>query len=137
MKKDNHILELLALSLDQELTKEEQQKLDEAFAKYPELEKEKAELLEMRSLLVKQEIVPNTSFVNSVLEKTRQTKLVTQKGFNTIMTSLFPRVAAACVIVLLVSLLSVYFQEGGLSTEMLLGLTEISPDEAYNILEEE
>jgi len=137
MKKDNHILELLALSLDQTLTKEEQQKLDEAFAKYPELEKEKAELLALRSLLGKQKISSNPDFVNSVLEKTKPTQLAKEKGFETIMTSLFPRVAAACVIVLLVSFLSIYFQEGSLSTETLLGLTEISPEEAFNILEEE
>jgi len=136
MKKDNYILELLALSFDQDLAKEEQQQLDEAFAKHPELEKEKAELLALRTSLASQKIRPNADFVNSVLEKTRATKSVQKNGFENTITNLFPRVAAACVIVLLASLLSIYFQEGGLNTETLLGLTEISPEEAYSFLEE-
>ncbi|MEL6923436.1 MAG: hypothetical protein AAFO94_05250 [Bacteroidota bacterium] len=133
----NELSALLAYSLDNELSAEQQQILDKAFAKYPDLLKEREELLQLRQLLGRQRLSPNKQFVNTVLEGIATEHRPTEKSLSGSLVQLFPKVAAACVIVLLVSLLNLYLNGDGWSTEALLGLSELTPDDAYSILTEE
>jgi hypothetical protein len=131
------LMELLIHSLDNELTLDEHQALDLAFAKSKEFRAERDRLLKLRSLLNQQRTIASNEFVNAVLGKTTTPVINPVQGFNTTMVRLFPRVAAACVIIMLASLFTVYLAEGELSSDTIVGLSDISPDEAYNILIEE
>ena len=131
------ILELLVRSLDEDLSLEEYQVLDEALSDSEELRTKKAELQKLRLLLSEQKEEASLSFVNKVLEKTLETSNSVQKGFQSTLVYLFPRVAAALVILMLGSLLSIYVSEGNLSSEAIVGVADIYPEEAYTILVEE
>ncbi|HFA50763.1 MAG TPA: hypothetical protein ENJ95_17280 [Bacteroidetes bacterium] len=125
--------ELLVYSLDNELTKEEQRQLNAALLASPELQKEKEEYIKMR------EIVSDISFSENphFIEKTMQQWAAQKSGnnFNNNIVQLFPRVAAAAAILFLFAWSVIYFSGGNIVSDTLLLVGDVSPDEAYSLLE--
>ena len=128
------IQELMIYALDNELTTHEQSILQEGMIQFPSLSDELDSLKEIRQLLGKQKLAPSPTFVNQLMGHLDQAKVLTIASFETTMLHLFPKIAAACVILLLVTLLNTYIGEGSISTETLVGIIDLSPDEAFSVL---
>lgn len=71
-------------------------------------------------------------FADRVMYQLQQTK---KSEFSASIIALFPKVAAACVLLLLCSLLGIYFTEGSLSTEAIIGFQDLAPEDAYALID--
>jgi anti-sigma factor RsiW len=135
MMKDK-ALALLIHSLDNELNSQEQEQLDAYLAASEALGREKELLLEMRSGLATLKVGPDKGFADQII---RQINASEQKAQNpdlqVFIMNLFPKVAAACVIVLVVAVLATFLMEGNLSMEAFIGLQDLSPEDAYTLLD--
>lgn len=126
-------LDLLIKSLDNELSPEEQRALNEALAESEALRREREQLLAMRAAMADLRLEPDAGFPERVLEQIR----VNKHAGIAIIADLFPRVAAACIVILFAFLLSVYLSDGSLTTDALLGTQELTVDEAYSLVSDE
>ncbi|MCB0629507.1 MAG: hypothetical protein R2824_11980 [Saprospiraceae bacterium] len=127
---EQEIKNLLLRSLTEELSSEEAALLETALSESRELRAEQQALLQTRAA-VRSTIPPaDPAFVDRVMlrleKKRKEIALVVQ---------LFPRVAAACVIVLIALGIFLYFEAGSLSTDALVGLQDLSIDEAVALTE--
>lgn len=129
-------LNLLLYALDNELTSAEQAHLDEALAASEQLQQEREELLRMRTQLANMRplVERDEQFADRVMEKVYHNK--TRSGFWSDLISLSPKVAAACVLFVVSSLLAIYFWEGNLSSEAIIGVQHLTPEDAFTIQEE-
>lgn len=123
---------LLIKSLDFELSADEQAQLETGLSASDELRQEKAQLLAMRQLIGSIEPNPNPTFAQNVIAKIQAKR---KAGFSASVIQLLPRVAAACIVLLLISLFSIYLSEGTLSVDAIVGVQELSIDEAYSLTE--
>ena len=73
------------------------------------------------------------SFTDDLMQRIEQEK-TTVPVIATIH-KLFPRVAAACVLLVLLSVVAIYFTEGNLSMEAIVGVQDLAPEDAYSYLE--
>ena len=115
--------QLLNRSFDAKLSDDEQQQLDIALSKDPDLQKEKKEIEDIRELLSDYSPAFEEGFAKRVLATTGQ---YIQNG--DYLFYLFKRFAfggAAAIVALLVS---VYLTDGSLSVDTLLGLSGITSD---------
>lgn len=120
--------EILLKSLDQTLSASEQALLDQALAKSDALQTAKVALINMRSLLAQKSISETPDdFSQGILQGIQRPKVIQ-------LNSWMPQIAAACLILLCTALISIYTMEGTLSTEALLGIQDLSPEEAYTLL---
>lgn len=120
--------ELLLRSLDQTLSAPEQKQLDQALAESNALQTAKMELIQVRSLLAQKPISRTPDgFSQGILQSIQRPKVIQ-------LNSWMPQIAAACFILLCTALISIYTMEGTLSTEALLGIQDLSPEEAYTLL---
>lgn len=120
--------ELLLKSLDQTLPAPEQKQLDQALAQSETLRQAQTQLGALRGLMEQHSISPTPSgFSQSILQRIQQPKVIQ-------LNSWMPQIAAACLILLCTALISIYTMEGTLSTEALLGVQDLSPEEAYTLL---
>lgn len=120
--------ELLLKSLDQRLNTDEQQRLNQALAASEDLRMEKESLLALRAVLSEQTVSATPSnFTRGVLQHIQQPRVIQ-------LNSWMPQIAAACLILLCTALISIYTMEGTLSTEALLGVQDLSPEEAYTLM---
>ena len=124
---DEKILDLLIYSLDNELTDTQQKMLDEALQNSEALRQEQARLLHMRKELAAFSAAPDATFSSNVLQVLEQ-----PQSFNIV--QLFPKVAAASVLLFIGSLLAIYFSEGNLSMEAIVGVQDLTPEDAYSYL---
>lgn len=108
----------------------EQEQLRAALEVSEELRREQEQLTYTRELV--QQAIPaaDPGFSQKVLERL-------QKGRKEValVVQLFPRVAAACVAVILALGLFLYFEAGSLSTDALVGLQDLSIEEAVALTE--
>ncbi|MCB0580469.1 MAG: hypothetical protein KDD10_14315 [Phaeodactylibacter sp.] len=128
MKKET-IQELLLRSFEQELSDEEQSRLDAALTGSEELRREQQQLEKVRHLLGSLQIAPDNSFVDSVIEQLNTSPV------EATLLSILPRAVAACLIVLLLTLIGIYLAEGSLSTDAIIGVNNLVPEDAYSYLE--
>ncbi len=127
-------INLLIRSLDQQLPEQEQKQLEEALKRFPELAKEKEELLIMRSTIKEKYPERDYLFINSVMDAVAPPEKVTGPAFSSLLARLFPQVALASVLLILGAVLSIYIMEGQLSTEILLGVKNLTPEEVIAVL---
>ena len=127
MKKET-INELLLRSFDQELSAGEKARLDAALAGSEELRLEKQRLEKVRYLLGSLQAEPQRGFANSVMARLKASTA------EATLLSLLPR-AAACLIILLLALAGIYLAEGSLSTDAIIGVANLAPEDAYTYLE--
>ncbi len=128
-------LELLLYSFDGKLNQEEQQQLDKALSASPGLRAERDKLLKMRKLIGGLKISEDPSFSDKVLQRLKNSPAKTQAAFSATVVSLFPRVAAACIVILLLALSIVYLSEGSYSTDALIGVDSFSLEDAYSLID--
>ena len=119
---------LLLKSLDQTLHPDEQNQLDQALAQSEDLRREKKSLMALRLALSRQAVSTTPSNFSQVIwQKVQQPKVI-------LLNRWMPQIAAACLILLCTALIGIYTLEGTLSTEALLGIQDLSPEEAYTLM---
>lgn len=126
----NEIKSLLLRSLTEALDPEETAALQAALRDSEALRLEQEHLLLTRQLVQQAVPPPDPHFAGRVLRK-----LANGRKEVALVVRLFPRVAAACVAVLLALSLFLYFEGGGLSSDVLMGLQDLSVDEAVALTE--
>jgi len=128
-------LELLLYSFEGELSQEEQQQLKKALSASPELRAERDKLLKIRKLIGGLKIPEDPSFSDKVLQRLNNSSSKTETAFSATVVSLFPRVAAACIVILLLALSIVYLSQGNYSTDALIGVDTFSLEDAYSLID--
>lgn len=129
-------LALLIRSFDAELNSKEQEQLDQYLAASEALRHEKELLLEMRSGLADLKVGQKIGFADQIVRQINaQKEKIYNPGLQVIIMNMFPKVAAACVIVLVVAVLATFFLEGNLSLEAFIGVQDLSPEDAYTLLD--
>ncbi|MFK8104076.1 MAG: anti-sigma factor [Saprospiraceae bacterium] len=126
---ENHLHQLLLRSLDFKLSDEEATRLEQALKRDPALRKERAELLATRQLFSNWSVAKDPDFSAKVMQQLENFAIKSTESFSRSIIRLFPRVAAACVIFILAFLLNIYFVEGSLSPEVMLGIDNLYPGE--------
>lgn len=130
---DEKMIELLLYSLDNELTKAEQEQLDTALANSAALRAERDALLEMRNALANFSVDEDATFTDDLMQRIQIEKRNVPIQSN--IRKLFPRVAAACILLVLLSVVAIYMTEGNLSIEAIVGVQDLSPEDAYSYLD--
>lgn len=125
-------LDLLVRSLDQNLQPAEALELQDALEKSINLQQEKTHLLEIRGQLQGWQPPTSSHFAARVM---RQIGRQIEEDFGTIIVRLFPRVAAACVLVLGIALGTIYLTEGSLMMETIIGVNDVMPEDALMFVE--
>ena len=128
MKKET-IEELLLRSFEQKLSAEERGRLDAALAGSEELRREQQQLEKVRHWLGSLQATPKNGFVDGVMKELNTSPV------EATLLSILPRAAAACLIVLLLTLIGIYMAEGSLSTDAIIGVNNLAPEDAYSYLE--
>ncbi|MEO0340102.1 MAG: hypothetical protein AAF242_12910 [Bacteroidota bacterium] len=129
MRKDTDIYELLVRSLDATLDPQDQKVLDDALKSNPDWEEKRRQLLAMRSVLGQFQATEQPDFTDQVMTKVAKVQARVMQ-----LPQLVVQIAAACVILVLSVLMSLYLSEGSLNTDVLLGIQDLSPDDAYTLL---
>lgn len=127
MDKD-YLRSLLYRALDAPLLPEEAQVLAHALELYPDLQAEQEELRRLRQDLHNWSVSETPAhFSESVLKRAHAVRVLRLQDWA-------PQIAAACLAGVIAFLLSIYFGEGSLDTTAILGLEELSPEEAFTLL---
>lgn len=125
-------LDLLIHSLDNELTPAQKEQLAFYFEEYPSLKEEEEKLRTLRIALSNLQTDNQSSIADKVIGKLSTRKIETD--FQAVIMQLFPKVAAACLLVIVVTILATFYVEGSLSADALVGIQDLSPEDAYSIL---
>ncbi len=128
---------LLIRSLEEPLSMEESNRLKNALQKSPELRKEQEELQALRQLLASFSVAKSDAFVDKTMQIIQQKRINGDEKINQFLIAIFPKAAAACVLLLATFMLYILFSEGSLDTETLVGLNDLTPEEAYSFLIDE
>ena len=123
---------LLVRSLDEALTDREKALLEEALREHEWLREEQKLLLAIRAQLATFQAPLNTNFTQDVLFQLESAK--EQIESKTTIVYLFPKVAAACVIIMLAFFINLYLSQGYIDWDSLVGIQDVSPEEAYSYL---
>ena len=123
-------IDLLLKSLDETLSPQEEEQLNALFEQSEELRVEREKFLRLRMLVKEAKPNSDAAFADRLMDRLQHLPVKTVEA--TIL-RLFPKVAAACVLILLVSMLGIYFTEGSLSSEVIIGLQDLSPEDAYSL----
>ena len=123
-----NIKEILLKSFDAELTPQERKLLDEALQNSASLRQEKQEIERMREMLGNQKPSFESGFADRVMERLEKEPVAPPKTIE--MFSVFKRVAIAGIAAIIVLLLAIYYIDGSLTLDALLGISGYSPDGA-------
>jgi|GEM_PF-1370051 len=126
------MLELLLRSLDETLSPGELEQLTEALRQSDRLRQEKATLLKMRQQLAEWQPAEDTGFSARVMQ---QLGKQAEEDLSAVIVRLFPRVAAACVVVLFLALGGIYYTEGNLMVENIIGVNEMLMEDAIILVD--
>ncbi len=129
----NHILDLLLRSLDTELSRTETERLEQALQESEVLREEKNRLLAMREQLGAWSASDDPSFADRVMVKLGKKA---EEDLSAVIIRLFPRVAAACVLILAVALGTIYVTEGSLMLDTIIGVNEVVLEDAVLLVED-
>ncbi len=130
-------MDLLVKSFDEQLTTQESTILAEALAQSAELRAEKVALLKMRDLFANFSVEGDEQFVNNVMEAITSVEIIAKRKIIHYLSQIYPKAIAACLFILMSFITYIYLSTGNLDTETLIGINELSPDEAYSFLMEE
>lgn len=122
--------DLLLYSLDNELTPDQQVHLEKALAESAELRQEKQQLLQMRSLVAGLRVRRDLSFPERVMNRLH---IKEKRGFFSDLVALSPKVAAACIVFMLATIVGIYVREGSLSSDVIIGVEELTPEDAFGV----
>lgn len=125
---------LLLFSFDNELTTEEQARLNIALTESEALEQEKGQFLQMRLLVADLRVRRDNDFSARVAARLKKEK---KRGFWSDIVAISPKVAAACTALMVAALLGVYIREGNFSREFIIGVENLTPEDAAIGIENE
>ena len=127
------LLELLIYSLDNSISKDEKARLDHALKTDKWLALQQQELLKLRNYLENnyKEEVPTVDYSDKILAQIKEEQLNKYSGW---LVSIYPKVAVACGIFILFSLLHLTFSTDNLTVDTLVGLEDIAPEDAYTYI---
>lgn len=128
-----NIKDLLLYSLDNELTLTQQENLEKALAESTELQQEKEQLLQMRALVGGLRVRRDLDFPERVMNRLKQKE---KRGFFSDLVALSPKVAAACIVFMLATTIGIYMREGNLSPDVIIGIEELTPEDAIGVQNE-
>lgn len=131
-KMNKEMLDLLIYSLDFELNTEEALRLEKALTASEELRLEKEQLLKARQFVQAFKLEADSTFVNKVMAQIKEAPVPV---FTKAIIQLFPKVAAACVLLFFITLIGIYVTEGSLSADAIIGIDDISVEEAFSLIE--
>ena len=120
--------DLLRRSFDAELTTEEQHKLDDALKESEGLRMEKKSIENMRKLLASSTASFSAGFGDRVVESIEKEERTDPQIVQ--FYSIFKRIAITGAAAIIALLIAIYFIDGGLSTEALIGISDYSPEVA-------
>lgn len=122
----DHIRRLMIRALDESLSPQDKQKLEEGLQEFPELQEEQEKLLAFRNALAGQEHSFRSFFSARVMNKIEglREEKVTPVGLPSL-TPAFSRLAIPCLGVCLVLLLSLLVQEQEVGWNLFTGSSEI------------
>ncbi len=123
---------LLIRSFDEELDARSAQMLEEALSSYPWLVEEKKELMAMRDQLTFFSVAEDPTFSDRLMSNLQEAEEPNKQ--NVTIVQLFPKVAAACFLILLALLLHIYYTQGSIDMDALVGIQDVTPEEAYSYL---
>lgn len=129
MKNEAYYRDLLARSLDEELNGEEQAELEQELQRSLRLREEAVQYDQIREAFrsVKQPV--DEAFTERVMQKAEQAVTVHLPA-----RWLHLAVAASVAIILLTGA-SIYWSEGSFSTDALVGVSELAPEDAVTLLQ--
>lgn len=122
---------LLLRSLDQPLKPQEQQQLEEGLAQSAELRAQREALLRNRERLTQWRPRPDPAFATRVMARWEPYRA--PESVQNLLVAWFPRVAAACLLILLLTILGTYFSEGSLTPEAFIGTQDLTVEDAYSL----
>ena len=126
------IQELMLRSLDFPLNPEEKKKLEVGLKQFPEIQDERDELLKIRTWLGELQAAPNPNFSQEVMKQLPKLKAIEAP---ILFARWLPRVAAACILAVVLTALGVYLSEGTFTTDAIIGIQDLAPEDAYTFLE--
>lgn len=129
------IRDLLIFSLDNDLSTGDKNRLDKALRDNPELKLERDKLLKMRELLSGFSISENKDFSQNVMLELEQIKGKKHPNFSVKFIQLFPKVAAACIVLLMVAFSLVHFSDSNLTPEKVAGVEIVNLEDALAYLD--
>lgn len=133
MNKHHQIKALLYRSLEEELPEKDKNQLQTGLETFPDLAEEKRRLEALRMLLGNSQPDPSPEFVAKVMrelprENSREIPMYL------LLARTLPRIAAALILALAIALAAIYYLEGNLTPDALVGAPRLTPEEALTIL---
>lgn len=122
------IKEILLKSFDAELTPQERKMLDEALQHSEKLRKEKQEIEHTRAMLAGQPASFESGFADRVMQRLETEPAAPPKSVE--MYGIFKRVAITGIAAIIALLIAIYFIDGSLTLNAVLGISGYSPDGA-------
>jgi len=129
-------IKLLHRSFEEELSKEEARQLTAALQASPELRQEQAELTAMRNLFTSFSVAREEDFVVDVMKEIEE-GIIAKRKIGHYLSKIFPISIAACVLILMSFIAHIYVSEEHFDSESIVGVNDLSPDDAYSYLLEE
>jgi hypothetical protein len=126
--------ELLFISFQRELSQEEKECLNDALSKSETMRIEQKRLEAMHQILSSVEPVESSIFTDRVMHAVSDIHQKNKYAFSPQMVRYLSRIAAACLILIGIFIADIYRTEGTLTPEVLIGLDDLSADEAYSLL---
>lgn len=127
MDDESYIKGLLIRSLDQELAPVEAARLRRALDESSALRAERQRLHLMRRKIAALRLGRDPAFVEEVTNRLLD---LGNRTLTRTMAAIFPKVAAACLLLFLLSMAAIYFTSGALSFDAIIGIEELTPEDA-------
>ena len=133
---NQEMYDLLIRSMNEQLTAEENKKLQQALKGSSELREEKIKLNKVGKLLSSRNYSFSDGFRNRVMQAVSDEKKgkVISIDFTRSFTSMFNRIAVAGVAAILLLVISLYISHGSLNVNTLTGIDPISEDNLISVL---
>lgn len=127
MDNESYIRDLLIRSLDQKLDPSETARLRRALDESSVLRTEQQRLRRMRRKIAALRLDRDPTFAERVTNRLLD---LGKRTLSRTMAAIFPKVAAACLLLFLLSLAAIYFSTGALSVDAIIGIEELTPEDA-------
>lgn len=129
MKDEAYYQDLLARSFDEELEGEDRADLDQALRTSYELQQQAVHYQKLREAFHSLPAPESDAFTDAVMQRVKQT------AADRLPVRWLYWAAAASVAVILLAGISVYWSAGSFSTDALVGVSELAPEDAVTLLQ--
>lgn len=133
-KEEDKMWTMILKSLDGLTTRSEEDQLREAFRHDPALGMQYEEMARIRAALQAYEVPDADRWSNREIDHILARAKSSGDAAIFTLARHWQKIAAACLLAILINLGSIYMQSGKLDTDTLVGVDEIEADEAYTYL---